>query len=459
MKEKLISNERYGVIETDKTGIITAYNGNGLNLISEFCNCKKENGLKGVSITALADSTAADPYDNTVPEKIISSINELKLIDRIFYKETETVITRFVKKDEASSVLFDLINHSSSLYLELDVNSDILSASDSFCKISGLDKSLVLGEPFSGFTDKKNIDKIKETLGHPENNGVRCLKIENIHFLFGGIVRVYDVEMFPLNDSIGKATGGLCHLIDTSLEKRCQKLSSSIRRMSAVANFAGGIAHDYNNALTAVLGNISLAKMDIEKSNEMYELLSDAESAGLKIKTLTERLGLFARGMKPSKKKTDIKELIENLLPEVFAVYKGHYQVIIQDDMQKPEIDEELISEALEHIIENAVDASDRSDGEIIVNAKEVNVENESVFRETSLVSGRYIVVSVKDNGYGIDQLISRDIFDPYVTTKAGREGLGLALAYTILKRHRGFISADTPENGGVVFNIYLPLF
>ena len=86
-------------------------------------------------------------------------------------------------------------------------------------------------------------------------------------------------------------------------------MGRTIRRMSAVANFAGGIAHDYNNALTAVLGNISLAKMDAEKNSELEELLRDAESAGFKIKLLTERLAMFSRGMKPAKDKTDIKKL------------------------------------------------------------------------------------------------------------------------------------------------------
>lgn len=229
--------------------------------------------------------------------------------------------------------------------------------------------------------------------------------------------------------------------------------------MSAVANFAGGIAHDYNNALTAVLGNISLAKMDAEKNSELEELLRDAESAGLKIKILTERLGMFARGMKPAKDKTDIKKLVEGIFPDLFLNYKGRYKINIQDKMTQPEIDQELISEAVRHVIENAIDAADKTDGEISIDAKEADVDQESVFREISLVAGRYIIISVTDNGEGLESYAAGDIFDPYVTTKNGREGLGLALAYTILKRHRGFISVDIPEGGGAVFKIYIPLF
>ena len=131
----------------------------------------------------------------------------------------------------------------------------------------------------------------------------------------------------------------------------------------------------------------------------------------------------------------------------------------IQENMKHPEIDYELISEAFRHVIENAVDAADRPDGEIIITAEEVDVKEEIVFREISLVSGRYITISVRDNGSGLDYLDKRDIFDPYITSKQDREGLGLAIAYTILKRHRGFISVDTPETGGADFKIYIPLF
>jgi len=163
--------------------------------------------------------------------------------------------------------------------------------------------------------------------------------------------------------------------------------------------------------------------------------------------------------MKPSREKTDIKKLIENSIPEMLCRYKGHLTVSIQDNMTCPEIDPVLISEAIGHVVENAVDAVDNPDGRIDVEVEEAEINKQLIFRETSLVSGRYIIISVKDNGSGFEPLTSSEIFDPYVTAKDGREGLGLALAYTILKRHRGFISVENPEGGGTLFKIYLPLF
>jgi len=459
MREKILLNERYGVVEIDKTGLITGYNRNALSILSGLGKTAASEDLKGMNISEFSAAGNSAHYDPSTPGEIISSFNGIKLIDTIPYNETELVIVRFVKNNEVLTPFFNGIRFSSSLNLELDNDQNIIFASDSFCKIAGMEKSDIFGSHISKFMDKDNTAKIRSAENLCKESAVDCIKIEEVQFTFNGIACIYDMEILSINDNRGLFCGILCHFIDTSFEKKCKTMSRVIRRMSAVANFAGGIAHDYNNALTAVLGNISLAKMDAEKNSELEELLRDAESAGLKIKTLTERLGMFARGMKPVKDKTDMKKLIESIVPELFSCYKGHYRISIPDNMRHPEIDQELISEAFRHVVENAVDAADKPDGEIVIEAEESEINEGLVFRETSLVAGKYIIISVKDNGSGLEQFASSEIFDPYVTTKDGREGLGLALAYTIIKRHRGFISVETPESGGAVFKIFIPLF
>ena len=459
MREKLLQNERYGAIEIDKNGVLTGVNNHAHNLLSELPINNTGSSLKGENISKFAEAGGTFTYDHTAPEKIISSIDGIKPVDNIFYTETESVIIRFVKNDEVFTPFFDMMKSGSSLYLELDTDLNIILASDSFCKAAGLSKSEIFGKNISVITDSNGIGKISSAGDIFRNNIIDNLKIDEIQFSLHGASCSYDMEVSPINDRRGMYTGIFCHFADNFYEKKCRKMGLSLRRMSAIANFAGGIAHDYNNALTAVLGNISLAKMDAEKNSELEELLRDAESAGIKIKILTERLAMFARGMKPAKEKTDLKKAIENIIPEIFALYKGRYKLNLQSNMVQPEIDQEMICEAIRHVIENALDASDRPDGEIIIEAKEEEINKELIFRETSLVSGKYITITVTDNGPGLDQSAYGDIFDPYVTTKSGREGLGLALTYTILKRHRGFISVESPEQGGAYFKIYIPIF
>ncbi|HNX23336.1 MAG TPA: ATP-binding protein [Spirochaetota bacterium] len=457
MREEILLNERYGAVEISKDGMITGYNENALVILGDIYGLNRE--LKGLSITGLSGTDKEISYDPAIPEKIISSIDGIKHIDSIFYKDTESVIVRFAKDNEVFTTFFDMIKLSSSLYLELDSCLNIIFMNGSLIKTAVADKSEIYGSNISIISDKTGTAKINSAADLYKNKIIDCMKIDEVQFNFDGISRYYDMEVLPIHSSAGKFSGILCYLIDNSAEKKINKLNRKIRRMSAVANFAGGIAHDYNNALTAVLGNISLAKMDTENNSELDELLRDAESAALKIKVLTERLGMFARGMKPAKVKTNIKKLIESIIPEVLSDYKGHYKITVQDEMTHPEIDPELIGEAVKHIIENAVEAADKPDGEIAIELEERDVDKEAVFRETSIVSGRYIIISVTDNGSGLGSISSGEIFDPYVTTKPGREGLGLALAYTILKRHRGFISVDSSGSGGADFKIYIPLF
>ena len=458
MREKVLLNERYCAVEIDKDGKISGYNKNAQTVFSDLLNLKKTEDLKGASIFKFSGLPETNPYDSTVPEKIISSMDNLTLVDSVFYKKTGSVIVRFVRDNQVFSSFFNLVKISSSLYLELDSEFNIIFGSELFLETAGAEKSETYGASISVFTDKKNRAKISSAADLCKKNS-GCVKTGEIQFNFNGVIFSYDLEVSAVNDRNGVFSGIICHCSDRSIEKKCKMMSRTIRRMSAVANFAGGIAHDYNNALTAVLGNISLAKMDAGKNSELEELLQDAESAAMKIKNLTERLGMFARGMKPSREKTDIKKLIENSIPEMLCRYKGHLTVSIQDNMTCPEIDPVLISEAIGHVVENAVDAVDNPDGRIDVEVEEAEINKQLIFRETSLVSGRYIIISVKDNGSGFEPLTSSEIFDPYVTAKDGREGLGLALAYTILKRHRGFISVENPEGGGTLFKIYLPLF
>ncbi len=456
MVDKKLFNGRYCAVEINKSGIITAYNKNARLILS---GNNPEKVPENVCITEFADSSENADFNPDHPEIIFSKITGIKLIDIAYYAETESFIAWFTSGNAALNSFFDVVKLSSSIFLELDADQSIIFASESFFKISGCSKSKVYGAGISAFIEKKSLTKITSSIELCRNNVLDSIKIDDIQFVFSNIPRIFDLDVHPVKDADNIFTGTIFHFIDTSHEKKFKQMSNTIRRMSAVANFAGGIAHDYNNALTAVLGNISLAKMDAEKNSELEELLKDAESAGLKIKTLTERLGMFSRGMKPAKTKTDIKVLIENIVSEIFAGYNGRCSVNIQDNLSYPEIDPDLISEAVRHVFENAIDAACKPSGEITISVGETEISKESVFRETSLVSGKYIVISVKDNGAGFEKHVINDIFDPYITTKPGREGLGLALTYTILKRHRGFISADSSDGEGAEFKIYIPLF
>lgn len=232
-----------------------------------------------------------------------------------------------------------------------------------------------------------------------------------------------------------------------------------LRKLRAVCIFAGGAAHDYNNALTAVMGNISLAKLEAGDNRELTELLRDAEKAAGRIKVMTERIALFSRGIKINRKRSSVVEVARDVLAAVTGNYAGTSRLDIIDDIPGIDMDPGLISEALTCILENACEAAPSAQGVIEVSVSREDLRDSSSDYGDGVADGDYIKITVKDNGAGFKPEDSAIIFDPYYSTKKDRDGIGLALAYSILKRHRGFITASLPAGGGSLFSVFLPLF
>ena len=245
----------------------------------------------------------------------------------------------------------------------------------------------------------------------------------------------------------------------SSSNKNMDELYRQNKKLTAIGIFSGGIAHDYNNALTAVLGNISLAKFEADQNRELAELLDDAEKASIRIKTLTERLTSYSRGIRLNKVKLNFTELIKKICDEKKREFSGSISIGGAEGAMEVEGDPDLLAMAIECIIQNSIEAVGPAAGRIGLDIKFLDVSQDQVFREMTLIPGRYIRLTVADNGAGVASGDLNDIFNPYFTTKEDHDGIGLALAYSILKRHRGFISVESEQGQGSTFMLYLPLF
>lgn len=232
-----------------------------------------------------------------------------------------------------------------------------------------------------------------------------------------------------------------------------------IRKIETLAIFAGSVAHDYNNALTVVLGNLSLAKLEAQGNQELLDLIKDANSASIRIKKLTERLAAFSSGLKSSKTRFILKDLINLSAEKALTSFNGDFNIHIKDESCQIEGDKDLLVKALINIIDNAVEAAPSEGGIISFTAEKTSVDENLFFKETELSPGNYVLIRIRDNGEGIDTGESNRIFDPYYTTKPDSEGLGLAMSYAIIKKHRGFIKAEFEKSAGTVLSIYLPVF
>jgi two-component system, cell cycle sensor histidine kinase and response regulator CckA len=264
----------------------------------------------------------------------------------------------------------------------------------------------------------------------------------------GSIIEVL-IQVAPIDDSAYIAT-----VTDITSRKDAEKEQVRMGKLESLGVLAGGIAHDFNNILTMVLGNVSLAKIYMTKDQEKTrEKLINAEQAITRAKDLTQRLLTFSKGGAPIKKVVAIGDFLKDVCQFALTGTPVICKYELSPDLLPVNLDEGQITQVIGHIVINGHQAMPEG-GTILIKANNVTVD----VSEGSLPSGTYVRISITDQGKGIpDEYLSK-IFDPYFTTKQKGSGLGLAVCYSIVKNHRGYIHAESTLGVGTTFHIYLPV-
>ncbi len=243
---------------------------------------------------------------------------------------------------------------------------------------------------------------------------------------------------------------------DTKPDKRVQDQLEKIRNLESIAALSGGIAHDYNNLLTVIIGNISLIQSYLESDDMIAGLLEEALEASMTAKSLTQKLITFARGGAPIMETASISPVIKSATEFTLSGSNIKCEFSIPDDLWLVQIDKTQISHVIHNLVMNAREAM--PDGGII----KVTVENVNIPKKTlGLTRGNYVKLSITDQGIGISKEILGKIFDPYFSTKnMGTQkgmGLGLSICHSIIKKHNGDIVAESGSQTGTSLHFYLP--
>ena len=244
-------------------------------------------------------------------------------------------------------------------------------------------------------------------------------------------------------------------ITDITDRKNAEKEQARMGKLESLGVLAGGIAHDYNNILTMILGNVSLAKMYLGKDDQKVQgKLTNAEQAIVRAKDLTQQLLTFSRGGAPIKKVIAIDGFLRDVCQFALTGTPTVCKFDLAPDLLPVEIDEGQMTQVIGHIVINGHQAMHEG-GTILIKAENSIVGTSA----DNLLAGRYIKISITDQGNGIpDEYLSK-IFDPYFTTKQKGSGLGLAVCYSVIKNHRGHIKVESTLGVGTTFHIYLPVF
>ncbi len=225
------------------------------------------------------------------------------------------------------------------------------------------------------------------------------------------------------------------------------------QKLESLGILAGGIAHDFNNLLVGIMGNVSLSMLDVDPASVTYKQLEIAERASLRAQGLTQQLLTFSRGGAPIKKVIDVGPVVREAVEFSLRGSRVVCAVELPTDLWPIMADAGQIAQVVNNLVINA-DQAMPAGGTITVRAANDDSAQQKV---PALKPGRYIRLSVRDSGMGIPREHIDKVFDPYFTTKQIGSGLGLAVTYSIVKKHDGHIAVESTPGAGTTFSVYLP--
>ena len=260
--------------------------------------------------------------------------------------------------------------------------------------------------------------------------------------------RWFEVHAYP-------SGGGVSAFFrDVTERKRAEDDRLTKGKIESLGTLAGGIAHDLNNILTVISGNIGLAQLEAPvEEKTLLGCLAKASQAAQEAAHMSSQLLTFSKGGSPVKKIVRISELLAK--SSHFSLHGSNLraEMDIPPDLWPTEVDPTQIEQVINALMINAREAMP-SGGTVDISARNVQLDDKP---GALLPGGRYIKVAIADHGGGIPADIATKIFDPYFTTKPVSSGLGLSISFSIVKKHGGMLHLEQSSASGAVFSFYLP--
>ena len=282
-----------------------------------------------------------------------------------------------------------------------------------------------------------------------------------------GKTAVIDFSIKPVINADGKVTLLIPEGRDITDRKRDElernKLQEQLlqaQKMESVGRLAGGVAHDFNNMLSVILGHADLILLQTKPDHPLYPDLVEIEKTAQRSADLTRQLLAFARKQTVTPKVLDMNNTVSGMLKMLRRLIGENVELIWNPgkDLWLVNIDPSQIDQILANMAVNARDAI-ANVGQVTISTANITITVEESILHPALLPGEFVLLTVRDNGCGMNQETLEHIFEPFFTTKGlGRgTGLGLATVYGIVKQNYGFIHAASQPGEGSTFDIYLP--
>ena len=282
-----------------------------------------------------------------------------------------------------------------------------------------------------------------------------------------GEIKWFETFKTPILDKAGVVIGTTGYSRDITARKQAEqekaKLEADLqqaRKMESIGRLAGGVAHDFNNMLTVILGNAELALDALDPAQSVHADLVEIRKAAERSANLTRQLLAFARKQTIAPRVLDLNETIAGMLQMLHRLIGENISIDWRPaaDLGPIRVDPAQIDQILANLCVNARDAI-AGNGTIAIETANASFAERDVADHEGCAPGEYIVLSVRDTGCGMDAETLSHLFEPFFTSKGFGKGTGLGLAtiYGIVKQNNGFILADSRPGAGTTFRVHLP--
>jgi len=258
----------------------------------------------------------------------------------------------------------------------------------------------------------------------------------------------------PIRDDDDQIIGRVLVVRDITQEQRMEEELNKAQRIESLGLLAGGIAHDFNNILASMLVNVSVMRSQVRQGSELLPIVEDIETSMGQARDLTQQLLTFTKGTEPVRAAASLANLIEDSATFILRGSNVRCECDIPEDLWAVDVDPVQISQVIHNLIINANQAMPEG-GTVRISLENVAIGPDDL---TPLEEGRYIRCCIADEGSGIPAEHLDQIFDPYFTTKEHGTGLGLPSSFSIIRNHRGWITAESEVGAGSKFFFYLPV-
>jgi signal transduction histidine kinase/DNA-binding response OmpR family regulator len=266
---------------------------------------------------------------------------------------------------------------------------------------------------------------------------------------------VWDLHWVPVDDDTC-----MHYAFDITSRRRMENQIRHTQKMEAIGQLAGGVAHDFNNILAAMMLNLSMMEPAGSRIPSLCESIRELQNDAKRAAKLTRQLLAFSHRQALRVTTLDLNQVVDNLLKMLQRLLGEHIQIdfVKAKDPSWVKADAGMIEQIVMNLCVNARDAMP-SGGRLNLNIQNMFITSQQASLQLEAQPGNYVCLSVADTGSGIEEAIRAHIFEPFFTTKdVGKgTGLGLSTVYGIVKQHQGWIECESVTGKGTTFGVYLP--